>query len=215
MSEQKKSLSIVVNDSDNNLAVNDEFDNMRLKTNGLDADDELYSTFSFPAPLRIIQFNISGLYRSIGAINCHLDEHQGTASLIRKNFEEVVNVKWSDIAGQESVKQKLRETFELPLKHSEAFLQTGIKPSKSLLMYGLPGCSKTMLAKALETESKLHFINVKGLELFSKWVRGSKSAIQEVFRKARENAPSIVFIDEIDAIGGKRPIENADNNERE
>ncbi|KAH0548394.1 hypothetical protein KQX54_001138 [Cotesia glomerata] len=131
---------------------------------------------------------------------------------------EVPNVKWSDIGGQKSLKLKLCQAVEWPLKNPDVFIRLGITPPKGLLMYGPPGCSKTMVAKALATESKLNFINIKGPELFSKWVGESERAVREVFRKANEVAPSIVFIDEIDAIGGERATgdaANASNNVQE
>jgi len=90
------------------------------------------------------------------------------------------------------------------LLHAEKFQRLGIKPPRGILMFGPPGCSKTMIAKALATESKLNFLSIKGPELFSMWVGESERAVREVFRKARQVAPAIVFFDEIDAIGGER-----------
>ncbi|XP_057327731.1 ribosome biogenesis protein SPATA5 [Microplitis mediator] len=136
-------------------------------------------------------------------------------SAMKDIFVQVPNVKWSDIGGQESLKKELRQAVELPLKHPEAFLRSNIKPSKGVLMYGPPGCSKTMIAKALATESKLNFINIKGPELFSKWVGESERSVREVFRRARQVAPSIVFIDEIDAMGGGRSSDNGGNDVQE
>ncbi|KAJ1950598.1 AAA+-type ATPase [Linderina pennispora] len=117
---------------------------------------------------------------------------------------EIPNVKWSDIGGQEETKQLLKESVEWPLKHPEAFQRMGIRPPKGVLLYGPPGCSKTLTAKALATEAGLNFIAVRGPELFSKWVGESEKAVREVFRKARAAAPSIVFFDEIDALTVKR-----------
>lgn len=117
---------------------------------------------------------------------------------------EVPNVRWSDIGGQKDLKLKLKQAVEWPLRHPEAFVRMGITPPKGVLMFGPPGCSKTMIAKALATESKVNFLNIKGPELFSKWVGESEKAVREVFRKARQVSPSIVFIDEIDALGGER-----------
>jgi len=117
---------------------------------------------------------------------------------------EVPNVKWSDIGGQEDLKFKLKQGIEWPLKHPEAFDRLGITPPKGYLMYGPPGCSKTMIAKAIATESGLNFISAKGSEIFNKWVGESEKAIQNLFRKARQVAPSILFFDEIDSMGGER-----------
>lgn len=125
-------------------------------------------------------------------------------SAMKEVLIEVPNVRWSDIGGQKELKLKLKQAVEWPLRHPEAFLRMGINPPKGVLMFGPPGCSKTMIAKALATESKVNFLNIKGPELFSKWVGESEKAVREVFRKARQVSPSIVFIDEIDALGGER-----------
>ncbi|XP_013792936.2 spermatogenesis-associated protein 5-like [Limulus polyphemus] len=102
------------------------------------------------------------------------------------------------------VKKKLKQAVEWPLKHPEAFSRMGIRPPCGLLMYGPPGCSKTMIAKAIATESELNFIAIKGPELFNKWVGESERAVRELFRKARSVAPSIIFFDEIDALAAER-----------
>jgi len=123
---------------------------------------------------------------------------------MREVAVEVPRVLWSDIGGQEHVKQSLKEAVEWPLEHPEAFERMGIRPPKGLLLYGPPGCSKTLMAKALATEAQLNFIAIKGPELFSKWVGESEKAVKELFRKARLAAPSIIFFDEIDALAVKR-----------
>ncbi|XP_050464249.1 ribosome biogenesis protein SPATA5 [Cataglyphis hispanica] len=125
-------------------------------------------------------------------------------SAMKEVLVEVPNVRWSDIGGQKDLKLKLKQAVEWPLKHPEAFVRMGITPPRGVLMFGPPGCSKTMIAKALATESKVNFLNIKGPELFSKWVGESEKAVREVFRKARQVAPSIIFIDEIDALGSER-----------
>jgi transitional endoplasmic reticulum ATPase len=127
-----------------------------------------------------------------------------TPSALREVYVEIPNVEWSDIGGLEQVKQELREAVEWPIKHPEAFKRMGIKPPKGILLYGPPGCGKTLLAKAVATESEANFITIKGPEIFSKWVGESEKAIREIFRKARQAAPCIVFIDEIDAIAPRR-----------
>lgn len=125
-------------------------------------------------------------------------------SAMREVLVDVPNVRWSDIGGQEDLKLKLKQAVEWPLSHPEAFERLGIKPPRGVLMFGPPGCSKTMIAKALATESKLNFLSIKGPELFSKWVGESERAVREVFRRARQVAPAIIFFDELDALGGER-----------
>jgi AAA family ATPase len=123
---------------------------------------------------------------------------------MREIFIEPPKVRWSDIGGQEEVKQALREAVEWPLTHPEAFARLGGTPRKGLLLYGPPGCSKTLTAKALATEAGLNFMAVKGPELFSMYVGESERAVREVFRKARAASPSIIFFDEIDALTASR-----------
>ncbi|KAF9114603.1 Spermatoproteinsis associated protein 5 [Mortierella sp. AM989] len=122
-------------------------------------------------------------------------------SAMREIMIEVPKVLWTDIGGQAEIKQKLKESVEWPLQHPDAFIRMGIRPPKGILLYGPPGCSKTLMAKALATQAGLNFIAVKGPELFSKWVGESEKAVREVFRKARAASPSI---DEIDALTVKR-----------
>ncbi|GAB1601737.1 ATPase family protein 2 homolog isoform X1 [Argonauta hians] len=133
-------------------------------------------------------------------------------SAMREVLLEVPKVHWSDIGGEEDIKQKLKQAIEWPLKHPEVFTNMGIEPSKGILLYGPPGCSKTMIAKALATESRLNFIAIKGPELFNKWVGESERAVREVFRKARAAAPSIVFFDEIDALAVQRGSSSGGSN---
>lgn len=125
-------------------------------------------------------------------------------SAMREVFVETPAVRWSDIGGQDEVKQKLRECVEWPLTHRATFDRLGVEAPRGVLLYGPPGCSKTMTAKALATESGINFIAVKGPELLNKYVGESERAVRETFRKARAAAPSIVFFDEIDALGGSR-----------
>ena len=126
---------------------------------------------------------------------------------ITLNFQDAVTtpkVRWNEIGGYGHVKQLLQHSVILPLKHPEVFKTFGLKPSRGVLLYGPPGCSKTMFAKALATESNYSFISIKGPEVFSKYVGDSEKAIRDVFAKARLNAPCLVFFDEIDAIAEKR-----------
>jgi len=123
-----------------------------------------------------------------------------TPTALREVEIETPTVRWDQIGGLEEVKQRLREAIEWPLKYPEKFERLGIKPPKGILLYGPPGCGKTLLAKAIATESEANFISIKGPEIFSKWVGESEKAIREIFRKARQAAPCIVFLDEIESI---------------
>jgi transitional endoplasmic reticulum ATPase len=129
-----------------------------------------------------------------------------TPTAMREVEVEVSSVKWEDIGGLEEVKQKLIEAIEWPLKYPEKFSRMGISPPKGVLLYGPPGCGKTLLAKAVANESDANFILVNGPEIFSKWVGESEKAIREIFRKARMAAPSIVFFDEIEAIAMRKEL---------
>src|SRR3990167_9542794 len=125
-------------------------------------------------------------------------------SALREVLIEKPNVKWTDIGGLEEVKQELKEAVEWPLKHPESFIRMGVKPPKGILIYGAPGTGKTLLAKAVARESDSNFILVKGPELLSKWVGESEKAVREVFKKARQVSPCIIFFDEIDSLAPKR-----------
>jgi transitional endoplasmic reticulum ATPase len=127
-----------------------------------------------------------------------------TPTAMREVAIEVPTVHWNEVGGLDVVKQELRESVEWPLKNAEIFGRMGIKPPKGILLFGPPGCGKTMLARAVATESEANFIAIKGPEVFSKWVGESEKAIREVFRKARMSAPSIVFFDEIDSLVPRR-----------
>jgi len=125
-------------------------------------------------------------------------------SAIREVFTEIPDVKWSDVGGLEEIKRVLKETIEWPLKYSDLFKQANTNPAKGLLLTGLPGTGKTLLAKAVATESGVNFISVKGPALLSKWVGESEKGIREVFKKAKQASPCIIFFDEIDAIAPTR-----------
>lgn len=125
-------------------------------------------------------------------------------SALREVFVESPNIKWEDVGGLQDIKQELREAVEWPLKHKAQFDKLGVKPPKGILLYGPPGTGKTMLAKAVASETEANFISVKGPELLSKWVGESEKAVREVFKKARQASPTIVFFDEIDSIAPKR-----------
>ncbi|RWS03015.1 spermatogenesis-associated protein 5-like protein [Dinothrombium tinctorium] len=143
--------------------------------------------------------------------NCKITENELRTALktvkpsaMREIMLEVPPIYWSDIGGMHEVKAKLRQAVVMPLTHPEAFKRMGIAPPKGILLYGPPGCSKTMVGKALATESKFNFISIKGPELFSKWVGESERAVRELFRKAKQASPAIIFFDEIDALAAER-----------
>jgi transitional endoplasmic reticulum ATPase len=127
-----------------------------------------------------------------------------TPTAMREVYIEVATVHWSDIGGLDDVKQHLKESVEWPIKTPEIFQRLGIKPPKGILLYGPPGCGKTLLARAVATESEANFISIKGPEVFSKWVGESEKAIREVFRKARMAAPAVIFFDEMDSLTPQR-----------
>ncbi|KAF7314391.1 AAA family ATPase [Mycena kentingensis (nom. inval.)] len=129
---------------------------------------------------------------------------------MRSVFVDTPPVRYSEIGGQASVIQKLREAVEWPLLHSDVFLRLGVKPPKGVLLYGPPGCSKTVLARACAFESGVNFIAVKGPEVLNKFVGESERTVREIFRKARAAAPSIVFFDEIDALATSRTSSETD-----
>lgn len=134
-----------------------------------------------------------------------------TPTAMREVYIEVSTVHWNDIGGLDDVKQHLREAVEWPMKNPEIFKRLGIKPPKGILLYGPPGCGKTLLARAVATESEANFISIKGPEVFSKWVGESEKAIREVFRKARIAAPAVIFLDEIDSLAPRRGLGFSDS----
>jgi len=133
-------------------------------------------------------------------------------SAMREVLVEVPDIKWDDIGGLEGVKEELREAIEWPLKYPELFAQMNAVPPKGLLLYGPPGTGKTLLAKAAANESEANFISVKGPELLNKFVGESEKAIREVFRKARQASPCIIFFDEIDSVAPIRGSGSGDSN---
>ena len=135
-------------------------------------------------------------------------------SALREIVVEIPTVYWSDIGGMDSVKQSLREVVEWPLLYPQLFASFAVHPPRGVLLYGPPGCSKTLMAKALATEGGMNFLTVRGPELLSKWLGESEKAVQTLFRRARAAAPSVVFFDEIDALAGKRGGSSAGVNDR-
>lgn len=134
-----------------------------------------------------------------------------TPTAMREVYVEVPQVHWNEVGGLKQVKQELMESVEWPLKKPEVFKKMGIKPPRGILLYGPPGCGKTLLARAVATESEANFISIKGPEIFSKWVGESEKAIREVFRKGRTAAPAIIFFDELDAVVPRRGLGYADS----
>ena len=127
-------------------------------------------------------------------------------SAIREFFVEVPKVTWNDVGGLQQVKQSLREAVEWPLEKPQVFKRMGIKPPRGILLYGPPGTGKTLIAKAVANESNANFISIKGPEILSKWVGESEKAVRELFKRAKQVAPTIVFLDELDAIAPRRGV---------
>ncbi len=125
-------------------------------------------------------------------------------SALREVLVEKPNVRWSDVGGLEKVKMQLREAVEAPLKHPDVFKDMGIRAPKGVLLFGPPGTGKTLLAKAVATESEANFISIRGPEIFNKYVGESEKAVREIFKKARQTAPCVLFFDEIDAVMASR-----------
>jgi transitional endoplasmic reticulum ATPase len=132
-------------------------------------------------------------------------------SAMREVMIETPDTHWSEIGGLEGVKQELIESVEWPLTYARLFRHMGATPPKGILLYGPPGTGKTMLAKAVATESQANFISIKGPEFLSKWVGESEKAVRETFRRARQAAPSVVFLDEIDSIAPTRGGSTSDS----
>ncbi len=130
-------------------------------------------------------------------------------SVLREVMVEIPSVKWEDVGNLEDIKRVLREAVEMPLKDPESFRNMGIRPLRGILLYGAPGTGKTLLAKAVATESEANFISVKGPEVMSKWVGESEKAVREIFKKAKQSSPCIVFLDEIDSIAPRRGFYSA------
>ncbi len=127
-------------------------------------------------------------------------------SALREVFVEKPNVHWEDIGGLDTLKTELKEAVELPLKKPELFEKMGIRPLKGILLFGAPGTGKTLLAKAVATESEANFIAINGPEVLSKWVGESEKTLREIFRKAKQAAPCILFVDELDGIAPVRGV---------
>lgn len=132
-------------------------------------------------------------------------------SALREVLVQVPDIKWENIGGLENAKTELKEAVEWPLKYPESFEKFGVRPPRGVLLHGSPGTGKTLLAQAVANESDANFISVKGPELLSKWVGESEKGVREVFRKARQTAPTVIFFDEIDSIASTRSASSSDS----
>ena len=143
---------------------------------------------------------------SMAVTNEHFKHAMGICnpSSLRETVVETPNVSWEDIGGLEETKRQLQEMILYPLEHPDKFLKFGMSPSKGVLFYGPPGCGKTLLAKAIATECSSNFISVKGPELLTMWFGESEANVREIFDKARQSAPCVLFFDELDSIGISR-----------
>lgn len=175
-----------------------------LGMNGLSLETGLYDSADPPAYTEV--------HRPEGQLQITLDDLTKALSQVRPTalqevFLETPNIRWSDIGGQHDIKRRLKNSIERPLRQADLMKQLNIRPKKGVLLYGPPGCSKTLMVKALATEAELNFLAVKGAELISMYVGESERAVREVFRKARAASPSIIFFDEIDSIASTRKSE--------
>ena len=125
-------------------------------------------------------------------------------SALREVLVQVPDVRWEDVGGLDSLKEELREATEWPLKHQEAYRHVDAEAPRGILLYGPPGTGKTLVAKALARKTDANFISIKGPELLSKWVGESEKGVREIFRKARQAAPCVIFFDEIDSLAPRR-----------
>ncbi len=125
-------------------------------------------------------------------------------SALREIYVEIPEIQWDEVGGLEEIKERLKESVEWPLTRSELFNHFGIKPPRGIVLFGAPGTGKTLLAKAIANEAKANFISIKGPELISKWVGESERAIREIFKKAKQSAPSVIFLDEFESIAHMR-----------
>merc|ERR1711966_396110 len=143
---------------------------------------------------------------SMAVTNAHFRSSLGSCnpSALRETVVEVPNVTWDDIGGLEATKKELQETVQYPVMYPEQFAKFGMNPSRGVLFYGPPGCGKTLLAKAIANECQSNFISIKGPELLTMWFGESEANVREIFDKARQSAPCVLFFDELDSIANQR-----------
>jgi len=139
---------------------------------------------------------------------------QSNPSAFRETAIEIPNITWKDIGGLENVKRELQETVQYPVEHPEKFEKFGMQPSKGVLFYGPPGCGKTLLAKAIANECQANFVSIKGPELLTMWFGESENNVREVFDKARQASPCVLFFDELDSIARARGGGSGDAGDR-
>jgi transitional endoplasmic reticulum ATPase len=155
-------------------------------------------------------------YEQLAQLEVHMDDflaalREVEPSAIREVFVEVPDVRWEDVGGLQAVKARLQEAVEWPLKYADLFKKAGIRPPKGILLSGAPGCGKTLLAKALASESGVNFLSVKGPALMSKYVGESERGVREIFHTARQAAPCIIFLDETEALLPARGMGGSDS----
>jgi transitional endoplasmic reticulum ATPase len=164
-----------------------------------------------------INFGQAGIpYETLAKLEVRMDDFLAALreiepSAIREVFVESPNIHWDDVGGMSSLKERLIEAVEWPLKYPRLFEKGGVTPPKGILLVGPPGCGKTLIAKAIATESRVNFISVKGPALTSKWVGESEKGVREIFHKARQASPCIIFFDEIDALVPTRSAGSSDS----
>merc|ERR1712205_173228 len=149
---------------------------------------------------------------SMAVTNEHFRSSLGSCnpSALRETVVEVPNVTWDDIGGLEATKKELQETVQYPVMYPEQFAKFGMNPSRGVLFYGPPGCGKTLLAKAIANECQSNFISIKGPELLTMWFGESEANVREIFDKARQSAPCVLFFDELDSIANQRGSSGGD-----
>ena len=170
--------------------------------------DDMFNSFMDISPMgelkfAVVQTHPTGVVKIGPNTQVDLQDHPVDVSKL-EGVTNLVNVSYEDIGGLKEEVRKVREMIEIPLKRPELFERLGIAPPKGVLMHGPPGTGKTLLAKAVASESEANFIAIKGPELLSKWVGESEKGVREVFRKARQTAPTVIFFDEIDSIANTR-----------
>jgi len=163
-----------------------------------------------------IDFGLSGIpYEQLMRLEVSMEHFldamkEVEPSAIREFFVEVPNVRWEDVGGHEEVKQALREAVEWPVRYRELFARTGTSPPRGVILHGRPGTGKTWLAKALATESGVNFISVRGPEIINRFIGESEKSVRELFRLAKQSAPTIIFLDELDSLA---PLRGSDGSE--
>src|SRR3989344_4944388 len=162
-------------------------------------DTVLISVFGSGFVCTVVETNPKGVVKVTDFTKFVLKEEP-----VKESLEGLPKIAYEDIGGLMEQVQKVREMIELPMRHPELFRKLGISPPKGVLLYGPPGCGKTLLAKAVASETQAHFISINAPALMSKFVGEAEERIRQVFKEAEENAPSIIFFDEIDAIAPKR-----------